>query len=62
MANQLNLHNVKSVREEYTTLQTLNVATRRIIITDDKGVDFAIVLFGCNGSRRDLQSNPVDQV
>lgn len=62
MANQLNLHNVKSVREEYTTLQTLNVAVRRIIVTDNKGVDFTIVLFGCNRSRLDLQSNPVDQV
>lgn len=62
MANQLNIHNIKSVREEYTTLQTLNVAVRRIIVTDYKGVDFTIVLFGCNGSRLDLQSNPVDQV
>ena len=62
MANQLNIHSVKSIREEYTTLQTLNVAIRRIIITDDKGNIFTIALFGCNGSRLDLQSNPVDQV
>ena len=62
MASQLSLHNIKSIREEYTTLQTLNVAVRRIIVTDDKDNIFTIVLFGCNGSRLDLQSNPVDQV
>ena len=62
MSNQLSIHNVKSIREEFTTLQTLNVAVRRIIVTDGKGIDFTVVLFGCNGSRLDLQTKQVDQV
>jgi len=62
MANQLSIHNVKSVREEYTSLQTVNVAVRRIIITDSDDTDFTLVLFGCNGSRLDLQTKQVDQV
>lgn len=62
MANQLNLHNVKSVREEYTTLQTLDIAVRRIIVTDDTNNTFILVLFGCDGSRINLRSTPVDQV
>ena len=61
MANQLSIHNVKSVREEYTTLSGLNCAVRRIIITDSAGEDFAVALFGCNGSRLDLQTKKVDQ-
>lgn len=62
MANQLNIHNVKSVREEYTTLQTLDIAIRRIIVTDEQNDTFAIVLFGCDGSRINLRSTTVDQV
>lgn len=62
MANQLSVHNVKSIREEYTTLQTLDVAVRRIIVTDDKDNTFTIVLFGCDGSRLNLRSTSVDQV
>lgn len=62
MSNQLSIHNVKSIREEYTSLQTVNVAVRRIIVTDENDADFTIVLFGCNGSRLDLQTKQVDQV
>lgn len=62
MANQLNIHNVKSVREEYTTLQTLDIAIRRIIVTDEANNTFTLVLFGCDGSRINLRSTTVDQV
>ena len=61
MANQLSIHNVKSIREEYTTLSVLNCAVRRIIITDSDDKDFTVVFFGCNGSRLDLQTKKVDQ-
>lgn len=62
MANQLSIHNVKSIREEYTNLSGLDCAVRRIIITDSDGKDFTVILFGCNRSRSDLLTKQVDPV
>jgi len=59
MANQLNLHNIVSVREEYTTLSGLNTAIRRIISTDRDGNEFYLVLFGTNESRSTVESSQV---
>lgn len=59
MANQLNLHNIVSVREEYTTLSELNTAIRRIISTDRDGNEFYLVLFGTNESRSTVESSQV---
>ena len=56
MANQLNLHNIVSVREEYTTLSGLNIIMRRIISTDTDGNEFCLVLFGTDDSRSTLES------
>ena len=59
MSNQLNLHNIVSVREEYTTLSGLNTAIRRIISTDRDGNEFYLVLFGTNESRSTVESSQV---
>jgi len=59
MSNQLNLHNIVSVREEYTTLSELNTAIRRIISTDRDGNEFYLVLFGTNESRSTVESSQV---
>ena len=62
MANQLNLHNIVSVREEYTTLSGINIIIRRIISTDTDGNEFSVVLFGTNDSRPTLESTQVKNI
>ena len=62
MANQLNLHNIVSVREEYTILSGLTISVRRIISTDTDGNEFCLVLFGTNDSRPALESAQVKEV
>lgn len=62
MANQINLHNTASVREEYTVLVGCRTAVRRLIVEDVGGNTFTVTLFGKDDDKGNLKTFREDHV